>query len=105
VHVDVVHVKESGFLEADIDECGLHPGQNPGYTAFIDISDDSFSGRPLDQKLLDLTILEEGDPSFGERRINNKLSGHAKILFGSLAPFPGPVDTRIASLEPIPTVR
>jgi hypothetical protein len=43
VNEDVVDVEERGLLEADIDECGLHAGKNPGHAAFVNVSYDSFS--------------------------------------------------------------
>ena len=77
---DIVHVQECRFFEADIDEGSLHSGKDPGHTAFVDISDDSFSRSALNEQFLDFAVLRQRDSRFGQRSIDNQFCGHELLL-------------------------
>ena len=58
---DLVDVEEAVLLEADLDERGLHPGQDVVDDAEVDVAGDRAALRPLEVDLGDLVVLEHGD--------------------------------------------
>ena len=58
---DLVDVEEAVLLEADLDERGLHPGQDVVDLAEVDVARDRPALRPLEVDLGDLVVLEHGD--------------------------------------------
>ena len=58
---DLVDVEEAVLLEADLDERGLHPGQDVVDLAEIDVAGDRAAVGPLEVDLGDLAVLEHGD--------------------------------------------
>ena len=74
--VDVPRVEERGALEADIDEGGLHAGEDPHDTAEVDISDDAAAVAPADMQLGEATILDQGDPGLPPGLVDDDLVTH-----------------------------
>jgi len=58
---DLVDVEEAVFLEADLDECGLHSRENVVDRAEIDVPGDRAAVRPLEVDLGDLAVLKHRD--------------------------------------------
>ena len=58
---DLVDVEEAVLLEADLDERGLHAGQDVVDAAEVDVAGDRAALRPLEVDLGDLAVLEDGD--------------------------------------------
>ena len=58
---DLVDVEEAVLLEADLDECGLHPGQDVVDGAEVDVAGDRALLRPLEIDLGDAVVLEDRD--------------------------------------------
>ena len=58
---DLVDVEESVLLEADLDERGLHPGQDVVDDAEVDVPGDRASLRALEIDLGDTVVLEDRD--------------------------------------------
>ncbi len=59
---DLVHVEEAVLLEADLDERGLHPGQDVVDGTEIDVAGDRTAFGALEVHLRDLVVIEDGDP-------------------------------------------
>jgi hypothetical protein len=57
---DVGDVQVRALLEADVDECGLHPGEHPFDTAFIDVAGDPSFALAFDVELAEEPIFNEG---------------------------------------------
>ena len=58
---DLVDVEEAVLLEADLDERGLHAGQDVVDDAEVDVAGDRAALGPLEVDLGDLVVLEHGD--------------------------------------------
>ena len=64
---DLVDVEEAVALEADVDEGGLHAGQDVVDLALVDVADDRAPAAALDVELGDVALaafrlrLEDGD--------------------------------------------
>ena len=58
---DLVDVEEAVLLEADLDERGLHSGQDVVDLAEVDVAGDRAALGPLEVDLGDLVVLEHGD--------------------------------------------
>ena len=58
---DLVDVEEAVLLEADLDECGLHPGQDVVDGAEVDVAGDRALVRPLEVDLGDAVVLDDRD--------------------------------------------
>ena len=56
------HVQEAGLLEADIDERGLHPRQDPRHLPLVDISYDAALLVALEVELGQRVILDRRHP-------------------------------------------
>jgi hypothetical protein len=59
---DLVHVQEAVALEADLDEGGLHSGQDVVDDAEVDVPGDRAALGALEVDLCDAVVLEDGDP-------------------------------------------
>ena len=57
---DLVDVQEAVSLEADVDESGLHTGQDVVDLALVDVADDRAAATPLDVELGDLPLVARG---------------------------------------------
>ncbi len=73
---DVGYIEKSGFLQADVDEGGLHAGQNPDDPATIDVADDAELTIAFDIELGNMTALQERNPRLMGRSINDQFFGH-----------------------------
>ena len=60
-HDDLVDVEEAVLLEADLDERGLHAGQDVVDRAEVDVPGDRAALGPLEVDLGDPVVLEQGD--------------------------------------------
>ena len=60
-HDDLVDVEEAVLLEADLDERGLHPGQDVVDRAEVDVAGDRAALRPLEVDLGDAVVLDDRD--------------------------------------------
>jgi hypothetical protein len=63
---DLVDVEEAVLLEADLDERGLHPGQDVVDAAQVDVARDRAALGPLEIDLRDLPVLEDGDVALAD---------------------------------------
>ncbi|HEX2059278.1 MAG TPA: hypothetical protein VHK90_00925 [Thermoanaerobaculia bacterium] len=62
---------------SEIDEGGLHSGEDLRHPSFVDVADDGAMPRPLDPQLDDLSLVQHGDPRLVARRIDHDLARHA----------------------------
>lgn len=76
---DVGDVQERRALEADVDECRLHAGQHAHDLAEIDVADPPARQRALDVKLLHRALLDECDPRFLRREVDQDFFVHGGI--------------------------
>src|SRR5258708_16110635 len=71
---DLVDVEEAVLLEADLDECGLHPRQHVVDGAEVDVAGDRALFRPLEVDLGNDTVLDHGDALLARVDRDQKLS-------------------------------
>ena len=67
---DVRGVEEGGFLQSDVHEGRLHPGQHPSDPSLVDVADAAFLLVALDEKLGQAVVLHHGDPGFLGRGVD-----------------------------------
>jgi hypothetical protein len=60
----IVHIEESVALEAEVDEGGLHAGQDLRHAPLVDVADDAALALALDEDFGDEIILEDGHHGF-----------------------------------------
>ena len=77
---DVGHVEERVALLADVDERGLHPGEDPGHLPLIEVSDDAAVGFPLDEDLGDDSVVQERDLGLLGGAADDEVLGHGRSL-------------------------
>jgi hypothetical protein len=70
VFADVRDVQESGALEADFDERGLHAGQHARHPAHVHIADQPAAVAALDQELLHHARGDHRDAGFPRRDVD-----------------------------------
>src|SRR5437588_1431239 len=63
---DLVDVEEAVLLETDLDECGLHPGQDVVDASEVDVARDRAALRPLEVDLGDPLVQEDGDAALAD---------------------------------------
>src|SRR5207302_2221055 len=63
---DLVDVEEAVLLEADLDEGGLHPGQDVVDAAEVDVARDRATFRPLEVDLGDALVFEDCDAALAD---------------------------------------
>jgi hypothetical protein len=63
-------------LEPDLDEGGLHTGQNLRDPALVDIADDTALPLPFDEDFRDQVVFENGHHRFVAIRRDDHLFGH-----------------------------
>ena len=73
---DVGDVQERRAFEADVDERRLHAGQHAHDLAEIDVADPAARQRALDVKLLHRALLDECDPRFLRREVDQDFFVH-----------------------------
>jgi len=73
---DVGDVEEAVALEADVDERGLHAGEDFRDAAFVDVADDAALPLPFDEDLGDEIVFENGRHRFVAIRGDDHLLGH-----------------------------
>jgi hypothetical protein len=73
---DLGDVEKRVTLEADVNERGLHPGEDLGDPPLVDIADDTARFLALDEDLDDLIVLEDGDPRVEVARGDDHLLVH-----------------------------
>jgi hypothetical protein len=71
---DLRDVEKAGFLLADVDEGGLHPGQDLGHPALVDAAGVALALAPLLEILDGQTVLDERDADFPRRGAQNELA-------------------------------
>ena len=59
---DLRDVEEGVPFETDVNEGGLHPGEDLGDPPLVDIADNAARSLALDEDLDDLVVFEDGDP-------------------------------------------
>ena len=77
---DVGHVEEGVALLADVHEGGLHPGQDPGHLALIEVPDDPAVGFPLDEDLGNDAVVQERDLRLLGGAAHDEVLGHGRSL-------------------------
>jgi len=73
-------VQERIALQSQVDESGLHPGQDLGHAPFVDVSDHRPMPRALDPELDHLALVENGDPRLVFGRVDHDLPRHGDGL-------------------------
>ena len=66
VFEEIGNVKEGIALETDVHERGLHARQDFRYLTFIDVADDALRSMPLDVKLNEFVVFQDGNFGFLE---------------------------------------
>jgi len=61
---DVGDMEKGGPAEADVDEGGLHPGQDADDPSEVDVTDEATTGAAFDVQFLDHTLVRDGDARF-----------------------------------------
>ncbi|EXI75832.1 MAG: hypothetical protein AW07_00760 [Candidatus Accumulibacter sp. SK-11] len=57
-------MEKGGPAEADVDEGGLHPGQDADDPSEVDVTDEATTGAAFDVQFLDHTLVRDGDARF-----------------------------------------
>ena len=78
-------VEEAVALEADVDEGGLHAGQDLRHPSLVDVADDAALALALDEDLGDQVVLEDGHLRLVAVRGDDHLLGHHEPLHGARA--------------------
>ena len=82
--------QKSGAIQADIDECGLHAGQNALHAPENDVADEAMAAaaalflqravieadRAFEEKLLELSFLDNSDTNFPRPAIDQDFLVH-----------------------------
>ena len=84
---DVGDVEEGVLLEADVDEGGLHPRQDPRHASLVDVSDDAALLAALDLHLGDAAVLEDGDAGLAVVGGDEELFLHGRIVLSAAQTF------------------
>jgi hypothetical protein len=74
---DVTRMEETGALQTDVDEGGLHAGQDAHDAARIDVAGDRGSPGPGKMQLLETAMLEQRDPGLERFDVDEHVVGHA----------------------------
>src|SRR5262249_9621189 len=72
----VAGVQEGVLREADVDERGLHAGQDVRHDTFVDAPHDRAMAMPLEIELGEEITLLDSDPGFAEARIDDDTFAH-----------------------------
>ena len=72
-------MEKARLFHADIDEGGLHAGENPRHFAFVDIARDAHFFFSFDQKFGQLTVFDKRDAALLRRRIDVYLLFHKTL--------------------------
>ena len=81
---DVGDVEEAVALEAEIDEGGLHAGQDFRDPALVDVADDAAVAFALDEDFGDQVVLENGHHRLVAVRGDDHLLVHHELLHAGL---------------------
>ena len=73
-------MEEAGLFHADVDECGLHPRQNPRDFSFVNVSRDSHLLFSFDEELGELAVFDDRDAAFLGGGIDENLLFHKTCL-------------------------
>jgi hypothetical protein len=79
----VTHVEKGCFLQADVDESGLHAGEHAHDASLDDVADDALVAFALDMQLSELALLEQRNPGFPEFRVDDDLVLHRSACSAS----------------------
>ncbi len=82
---DFGDVEKPVTLEPDLDEGGLHAGQNLRDPALVDIADDAALPLPFDEDFRDQVVFENGHHRFVAIRGDDHLFGHSQTPGSSQA--------------------
>jgi hypothetical protein len=77
---DVGDVEERVAFLAEVDEGRLHPGQDPGDLALIEVADDPAVGFPLDEDLGNDAVVQERDLGLLGGTADDEVLGHGRSL-------------------------
>ena len=69
-------VKECGPIQPDVDEGGLHTGQDAADAPLVDVADEPAPIGPLDEDLLEHAVLHHRDPGLSGRDVEQELDAH-----------------------------
>ncbi len=83
---DFRDVEERVALEADVNEGGLHAGEDFVDPALVDVADNAALILALDEDLDDLVVLEDGDPRLVVARGDDHLLVHGRNSAGLRPP-------------------
>ena len=73
---DIGHMQKRSALQSDVDECRLHAWQHSGHLAQIDVTDQPTLQRPLHVQFLHRTALDNRDPRFLRRPVDQNILLH-----------------------------
>src|SRR5690606_13569047 len=72
----VVGVQEGRAVQADLDECGLHPGHHPLHLALVDVADHAARPAALDVQLLQHSVLDHRHAGLARGDVDQDLLAH-----------------------------
>ncbi len=73
-------MEESGFFEADIDERGLHPGQDSRHFALVDIADETAMSVAFEIELGKGAVFKQSHPHFERGGVDYDFTFHLEIV-------------------------
>ena len=68
--INIRHVQETGFVQADIDEGSFHSRQHPVYLSLVDVADDSPAGLALNTDFLQSAIFHDRNAGLPGRNVD-----------------------------------
>jgi hypothetical protein len=87
---EVAGVEEGVLGQADVDERGLHPGENVRYDALVDVPDDGAVAAALDEQLGEDAAVEHGDARFADSGVDDDVTWHEWVAPAGAPAAPGP---------------
>jgi hypothetical protein len=73
-------VQEAALLHADVDERGLHAGENGGHESLVDVPDVALLLLAIDEQLAELIVLEDGHTRFLGIDVDEDLALHGSLV-------------------------
>gem|GEM_PF-6789582 len=73
---DIGHVEKGRLFQSNINKGGLHAGQHPHHTPLVDVAHNPLFPGPLDVEFGNGAVLDQGDPGFLGRHIDDQFRCH-----------------------------
>lgn len=93
---DVGDVQERGALEADVDEGRLHAWQDPRHAPLVQVAGEAHATRPLDEELLQHSVLEQGRAGLARADVDDHFRGHGAWVFHPIRPSAGVSSSQVS---------